>query len=684
MRPLNHRQLLKVLLTGLVILPAVSTPGRWGETLTKAAEDTPARWPQPETSLRRVDGRPVVFQYGLPLPEFAEAGERERLELTGSWEFRPDPKGEGDRQRWFDPATTVPGPAPAGSGTLPSSDGWIEVPVPGVWDEYEGGRWATYDGTTWFRKTFVTPSGWESPEHRIQLVFLGVADHARVWLNGIPVAEHRGAYFPFAVDVTGRLRAPGETNLLVVRAARRPWGTEDLNTLPPGRAYDWWPYGGITAPVYLERYPSLSIRKLRAAAARGRFVADVVVMNQSQRPETIEVFLMPWEAPAGQKVNTATRYSTTLSIRPNEARVAHFDLPLPDDLPRWSPSRPVLHEARAELYRRRAGDSNGAGELLDRLAVHYGAVEVAVRGSQLLLNDRPLFLKGVNWHADAPGAGSALTGEQVARDLDLARAAGVNFVRLSHYPRTPAAYHYADTHGLLLLDELPLYWLNWSQMDALLNETGIARAAAAEMVWNNGNHPSILLWSLLNECDTGSRSAPVSRPFISALRDVIRELDLAGRPITYASNHLEDDVGWDIVDVIGVNEYFGFFYGTDDQVGPYLDRLHQQYPAKPILVTEYGNWAVLGTPREEIQAEKLRRHWQQFIERAHFVAGAAWWVFIDYRTRHEPDSAIPYVNTMGLLDRERRPKAAYRAYHDLPLPAAPEGPEGQAQPVEGR
>jgi len=221
--------------------------------------------------------------------------------------------------------------------------------------------------------------------------------------------------------------------------------------------------------------------------------------------------------------------------------------------------------------------------------------------------------------------------------------------------------------GLMVMDEAPNYWMDRLSFQYQL-EDGLSLTYVQSMVWNHMNHPSVILWSILNESETGVRGGLAARSFIEQLADAVRTLDLSGRPVTYASNHHRDDIGLNFVDVIGINEYFGFFYGVHQDLGPYLDYLHSRYPNKPILITEFGDWAVYGSSRQTTQGLTFLAHWEQIFARSDFVVGGIWWVFADHKSRHQPDSAIPYISTMGMVDRHRRPKTLYRMFRDAPLP----------------
>ncbi len=608
------------------------------------AKTEPPAW-APEVQL--VDGVPVLFAAGRPVPSFETYGlanpRRGYASLDGSWEFWWEEGGAGGG-----------GPRPAASQ---------QVSVPGSWDLVAEGEMAQRDGAAWFRRRFELPEGWRG--RPVRLVFLGAGPDATVYVDGHARLSHRGSYQPFTVDVSDLAPGPHE---VAVRIERRPWGKADYTALPPER-FDWWPYAGLLQSVYLEATPPLTVAKVVARAGPGLpadsppvLQAHVVVENRTATAQRAVVAL---EAGVEPTATGGERLWQALEVPPWGVRVATFTVHLPGARP-WSPEQPTLYQGTASV--RPAAGLPAAG---DALAFSYGVVDVAVAGSRLVVNGRPFFVKGVNWHADDPRLGASLTEAAIQRDLALAKAAGANTVRLSHYPRHPAVYAWADAHGLFLIDEVPNYWMNASAMAVQL-EKGLSRQSVSQMVWDHGNHPSVFLWSLLNECETGPAGGVIARDFVADLVAAVRRLD-PRRPVTYASNHLRDDVALDLVDVVGINEYFGFFYGTDSQLGPYLDQLHARYPDKPILVTEFGDWAVAGTPREAEQARRLQRHWDAFRERSAFVAGALWWVFIDHRSRHQPNSAIPFVSTMGLLDQDRRPKQSYQLFSTLAVPAAATG-----------
>lgn len=616
-------------------------------------------------TIQVIDGQPVLFQYGRPVPAFLLPDPlpvtRQVLPLDGPWSFAPDP-GASALEPEEVPGSEVLEHDASQSAALDEALQWRDVLVPHVWDHEEGLDF--FDGPVWYRKRFTLPK--LASDRRVRLVFLGAADEAVVYVNGVRAGYHRGAYMPFALDVT-ELVQPGSENEVTVRLRRRVWGTVERHLLPPGD-HDWWLYGGLFQSVYVEIVPELSVARILAGYRQGTMRSVVVLHNDSAADRRVIVRFDPgWE---GQRTrseeNPASSLAVETTVPAGQTAAVSFELPAPADR-LWRPDRPHLFTATAEVIDAATLANDGVLEYIDVWQEHYGLVDVAVSGTRLTLNGEPIFIKGVNWHVDDPEVGAAYRLEHFQRDFDLMGSAGANFVRFSHYPRHPEAYRLTDQLGLMVMDEAPNYWMDRLSFQYQL-EDGLSLTYVQSMVWNHMNHPSVILWSILNESETGVRGGLAARSFIEQLADAVRTLDLSGRPVTYASNHHRDDIGLNFVDVIGINEYFGFFYGVHQDLGPYLDYLHSRYPNKPILITEFGDWAVYGSSRQTTQGLTFLAHWEQMLERSDFVVGGIWWVFADHKSRHQPDSAIPYISTMGMVDRHRRPKTLYRMFRDAPLP----------------
>jgi beta-glucuronidase len=624
------------------------------------------------TAVRTVDGFPVVFQYGQPVPSFdvrAEVpGERDYLDLDGGWRFAFDPGDAGIGDGWmlggFD-------------------DGrWQVVEVPLPWDLYDTAGFGSYDGRSygtgtafrdgyaWYRVGFGVPGAWSG--RFVKICFLGVNYAASVYLNGTLVAEHEGGHTPFAMDVSAVLR-PGAANLLAVRVYRRPWYRPgpagpvpvSCDTELPHKPVDYWPYAGLTRGVFIEATAQVTVSKLITSARHGRLAAAAVVFNHDARLARRRLILDPGEGTGGAPV------SRDLTLAPGEVGVVSADLPIPGARP-WSPGDPRLYRltARLQADRTAAGGADQAGRAADDLAVRYGMRTVEVAGPRLCLNGEPVFLKGLNWHEEIPERGRTMRRPDYDQILDTAADLGANFLRNCGYTRHPDFYRAADERGVLVCDETDNFWVE-SRQQHIQGRYGLSAALVAAMVWNQVNHPCVVLWSLHNESETTDRAT--YRAWISQLR-AAASIDPQQRPVTWASS-TSWDPAFDLADVIGFNEYFGYFYGRDADLGRTLDAVHRQHPGVPILITENGSYADPGrhgspaqTGTEEWQADKLRQHWRQVTARADHLAGYTYWLLKDYKQRMTYNHNLNGISAMGLLTFDERRRTAYATFRDSQNP----------------
>lgn len=637
------------------------------------ADPSPVLDPHPATEpsgthVRRVGSTGVVFQYGAVLPSFDGWRTREPtrgyLPLDGRWRFRFDPDATGLDAGWNSP-------------TLDDT-GWRRAEVPGTWDLLDTPEFAALDGAfgkgtaftdgyAWYRTTVAVPASWRG--RHVRLNFLGVGYSANVWLDGVHLGKHEGASSAFSLPLGGAVR-PGTRQTLAVRVFRRagyrdyaadqPQAVTDDREIPY-KPVDYWPYAGITRPAWLEAVPQVTVAKVLADAGDGELRVHAVLENHGSADFTGRLTVDPGAGSRGRPVTVAARVpARSVGTVPVTVRIPHA--------PRWSPHSPHLLTARAEL-------ADAAGHRVDTLTTGYGVRTVSTGGARLRINGEPVFLKGLNWHEETADSGRAMAPHEYDAELGRVLDLGANFVRNCVYTRHPRAYDWADRNGVLVMDEIDTMWLNTAQEKSQTDDYGLARALALAMAWNQHNHPSVILWSLQNESEIDSGGAPVYRAWLADLKAAVRSVDLSARPVTWASN-TSNDPAFDLADVVGFNEYFGYFYGKDADLGTTLDAVHAKYPDKPLLITENGTWAIAGTrgPQttegtEEWQAASLRAHWSQVAARAGFVAGYTYWLLKDYKERDGYNQEYNGVSVMGLesFDRSQR-KLAYQAYQQAALP----------------
>jgi beta-glucuronidase len=672
-RPTRRTVLAAASLTALT----AALPGAASAAPASGAAPTPSIPPHGDrepagTRIERIDGTGVVFQYGQVVPAFDGWDRREPTRgyhvLDGRWRFRFDPEDQGLGAGWERPDV--------------DTRDWDTIQVPSSWDlldtpdfgGYDGTRFgegtAFQDGYAWYRTTATIPGSWRG--RQVRLNFLAVNYRADVWVNGTFVGAHEGGNTPFALPV-GEVVQPGQKAVFAVRVHRRASFT-DYRTgsgpvsdplAVPWKPVDYWPYAGITRSVWLEAVPEVSIPKILVSAQDGRFEARVVVENRGGRAFSGHVVVSPGRGPR------AGETAVPVAVPAGGVAVARVEVAVPG-APAWSPADPNVLTATAHL---RTGAPGGNGRRLDQLRTDYGMRSVDTAGSALTVNGAPVFLKGMNWHEETAASGRSMTREEYDHELGLAREAGTNMLRNTVYNRHPYVYQWADRHGVFVMDDIDNMWMNTDQERLQTTTYGLSRALATLMAWNQHNSPSVILWCLQNESEIDPNGGAVYRAWLQDMKDAVKAVDLQGRPVTWASNTTFDPA-FDIADVIGFNEYFGYFYGQNSDLGPAIDDVHARHPDKPIVITENGTWSFLGhhgpvdeQGTEEWQAASFRAHWEQVAARGDYVAGYTYWLLKDYKQRYGYNEEYNGISVMGMVgfDSTTR-RLVYDAFKDARPP----------------
>lgn len=499
--------------------------------------------------------------------------------------------------------------------------------VPGDWNTQRPELYY-YEGTVWYRTRF-TP---EITEGKRQFIHFGAVNYdAIVWLNGERLGDHQGGFTPFDFEVTGKLRK-GENSLVVkVDNKRHPEAVPTVNA-------DWWNYGGITRPVNLVETPQA-------------FVRDYSIQLSPTRKNTIDFSFTA----DGEGLDAVTVEIPELKIR----KTAQLDadgttsFALNAKPERWSPANPRLYKVNII-----------AGT--DTITDDIGFRTIRTEGTKLLLNDQPLFCRGVSIHEETPyNSGRAWSREDARTLLGWAKEMGCNFVRLAHYPHNEEMVREAERMGLLVWSEIPVYWtIHWDNPDTYAN----ASAQLSDMITRDRNRCNIIIWSIANETP---RSDSRQR-FLSKLAAEARALDGGTRLIGAAMEKDEirpdvmsvDDPMSDVLDIISFNEYIGWYDGQPEK----CDRSEWEFSIdKPVFISEFGGGALAGlhgdaTHRftEENQEDLYRRH-TAMLDRIPGLAGCTPWILKDFRSprRHLPEIQDDF-NRKGLIsDKGQRKKAFY-------------------------
>ncbi len=499
-----------------------------------------------------------------------------------------------------------------------------------------------YQGLVWYQRRFDVAPG----EGERQFLRFGAVNYAaEVWLNGQFLGRHEGGFTPFAFEVTGLLRAEGNRLVLGVDSIR-----DDADVPPP--VTDWETYGGITRPVSLIEVPQTYVDDAWLRLTNDGTIAFDIALDGPQS--------------AGATVDLAIRgLGVELRLRADDAGRLAGEIAAPANLQLWQPGKPQLYDVSVRI-----GD--------DIWRDRVGFRTIATRGSQVLLNGQPVFLRGISLHEEELGDSPARNmTPQAARALlaivkdDL----NGNFVRLAHYPHGDAMVRAADELGLLVWSEIPVYWrIAWEDTDVLAH----ARTMLAENILRDRNRASIVIWSVGNE-------TPVSEArnaFMAQLVADTRSLD-PQRLVSAALLTERDDSGErpmmrlvdplaEHLDVLAVNTYNGW-YGPDRPAD--VPRIGWDVPlGRPLVFSELGAGAQPGLfAGEGVEPIKFTEEYQaayyrntlEMAEGIPTLAGLSPWILKDFRS---PRRQLPDVqdgwNRKGLIGPLGERKLAFAVLAD--------------------
>ena len=364
-----------------------------------------------------------------------------------------------------------------------------ELQVPGDWNTQREDLYR-YEGTVWYRTKFSS-----KPSDGRTFVYFGASNYETVvGLNGKVLGLHLGGFTPFNYEITDLLRE-GENSLIVKVANKRM-----LEAVPTVNS-DWWNYGGITRSVYLVHTPETFIRDYSVQLKPGTkdTLRGWIQLDGSQSAQDVKV-----EIPAAGIVITARTDASGHADFEFLAQKRKKSL-----LSLWSPESPKLYDVVV---------SSETDSVRDRI----GFRTVEARGTQILLNGEPVFCKGISIHEETlRGKGGRGHGEENAREiLGLAKELGCNFVRLAHYPHDEAMVRVADEMGIMVWDEIPVYWtIAFDNPDTYAN----AERQLTDMIARDHNRASVIIWSVSNETPRGADRLTFLTNLINKARELAKK-----------------------------------------------------------------------------------------------------------------------------------------------------------------
>ena len=588
---------------------------------------------------------------------------RSAMRLDGMWKFQIDWDGSGDEGDW--------------EKGVPAPD---LIPVPASFqDFYTDKKIRESTGDVWYENDILVPAHMQGDD-----VFLrfGAATHrAWVYINGELAGEHEGGFLPFLVDITGKARY-GEKNKVVVKVNNElsetniPCGR--TITLSDGRKmtkpyFDFYNYSGLQRSVYLISIPKNSIFDIDLSYKVEGQSAEISYSVRVKGKGDVALSLYDED---GAEVSSASGREGVIKL---------------DDVHLWQVRDAYLYELRVDL----TDDT----DLLDTYELPIGIREVGIDGTDILINGRPVYLKGFGKHEDSDIVGRGFNIGVMKRDFELMKWIGANSFRTSHYPYDEEIYRMADREGFLVIDEVPAVGLFESLVNFLDAGTGKGAKsffskpttpvllkshlrAVEEMIARDKNHPSVIAWSLLNEPESTDEN---SVPYFTAVFDKAHELDPEKRPRTFAMESNSSTTRcrcYHLSDFISLNRYYGWYILGGNEIGDAEVKFRKEMDDwaalkldKPFIFSEYGADTMPSEHKlpsvmwsQEYQGEVLEMLHKVFDSYG-FVKGEQIWNFADFQTTE----GLMRVNgnKKGIFTRQRQPKdAAFllkRRWEGLPL-----------------
>lgn len=591
-----------------------------------------------------------MLDYSMLYPKTTTS--RRAVSMDGMWKFKLDEKAEGNENQWVN--------------GLPEAD---MIPVPASFqDFYTEKDIREYTGDFWYEKDMFVPKEWEGKKIIIRF---GCATHrAEVYVNGVKAAEHEGGFLPFCADIT-EIVSYNAYNKVVVKVNNELTETNipcgKTITLPNGKKmakpyFDFFNYSGLQRSVYLMAVPKESIFDITLDYELCKSDAKVSYQIVTTGENEVKVTLYDEE---GTEVAGQTGKEGILIVE--DARL-------------WKVRNAYLYRMVIQIH--------DGSQLVDEYEQEIGIRTVQVKGTNILINGTPVYLRGFGKHEDSDIVGRGFNIGVMKRDFECMKWIGANSFRTSHYPYSEEIYQMADREGFLIIDEVAAVGLFESLMNFMEASTGKKTAffekettpkllkahkkAVEEMITRDKNHPSVIAWSLLNEPETTDEAAI---PYFQEIFDLAHELDVQKRPRTFAliMNSVPGACKcYQFSDFISLNRYYGWYINGGYEISQAevmfrkeMDAWKEMNLNKPFIFSEYGADTLASEHKlpsvmwsQEYQEEYLKMCHEVF-DSYDFIKGEQIWNFADFQTTE----GILRVNgnKKGVFTRQRQPKdAAYQ------------------------
>jgi len=562
--------------------------------------------------------------------------------LSGQWNYIVDPYENGFYNYRYEPYdnSTNPGKGAFFVNAKPKDktelveydfDRSDTIAVPGDWNTQKE-KLFYYEGTVWYKKSFDYRK--TKTSNRVFVYFEAINYQADVYLNGTKLGKHIGGFTPFNYEITHLLKE--KDNFLVVKVdnKRKKEAVPTLNT-------DWWNYGGITRDVKLVETSQNFIvdYSFQLDANDNKTISGNVTLNGADISRKKISISIP-ELKIDDEIVTDS--SGTAWIVFSSKKIKY-----------WSPENPYLYTITIKTEN-------------DEVTDQIGFRTIKTKGQDILLNDKPIFLRGISIHEESPMRhGRAHSTEDAQQLLAWAKELGCNYVRLAHYPHNEHMARLADKMGMMVWEEIPVYWtIDWNNIETYHN----AENQLTTMIARDKNRASVIIWSMANETPTSElrniflgKLAAKTRS-IDPTRLISAALEISGVQGNPDTKTISDPFA-NTVDILSFNQYIGWYGSLPDKCKDIDWNITQN---KPVVISEFGADAKYGfhadtlTRFSEEYQEYLYKETLKMISTIPQLRGISPWILVDFRS---PRRALPNIqdgwNRKGLISDNGEKKKAF-------------------------
>ena len=589
----------------------------------------------------------IVFLYNS---NAAQSQERSKVNINKEWSYL-----ENDSQNLIE---------------IQNTSNWTTLNLPHTWnnEDVTDAEPGYRRNASWYKKNIAIVT--VDKNLLYQLYFEGANITTKVYVNGKDAGDHIGGYLGFTIDITEFIKSGNNEVLVRVDNGYNP-------EIIPSQKSDFFIYGGITRDVWLQTVAITHIGNLKITTPSVSFKRASLQLNASinnfKKSDNL-ILKAALKNPQGKVVATKTFKKLSADTEMGFSEIKNPQL--------WDTKTPNLYSITVTLLH----NKTIIDEIEDKVGFRW--FEFKDYGP-FYLNGKRLLLRGTHRHEEHAGVGAAMSNKQHREDMESIKEMGANFVRLAHYPQDPEIYKACDELGLLVWDELP--WCRGGVGNDVWKRN--TKNQLKEMIAQNFNHPSIIIWSLGNEMYwlpdfEGGDDTEKINGFLTELNDIAHKLDPSRK--TAIRKYYE---GADIVDVFSPSIWSGWYSGSYKSYQKAIDTYKKEY--KHFIHAEYGGSSHVGRHTENpITGEgKIQSDgWEEAIVQTDVAniaqigdwsenyivdlfdwhlrisetdptfVGNIQWAFKDFGTPLRPENAIPYMNQKGLVDRNGNPKDAYYVF----------------------